>query len=96
MHEKKLEGNRPSTVILAPKLTPFILGQLISLYEHRTVASGVIWGVNPFDQWGVELGKSIAIDIELEIGDASSSKDATTRNSSTEKLLDKFRIFRNI
>ena len=96
VHEKKLEGNRPSTVILAPKLTPFILGQLISLYEHRTVASGVIWGVNPFDQWGVELGKSIAIDIELEIGDASSSKDATTRNSSTEKLLDRFRSFRNI
>ena len=96
VHEKKLEGNRPSTVILAPKLTPFILGQLISLYEHRTVASGVIWGVNPFDQWGVELGKSIAINIELEIGDASSSKDATTRNSSTEKLLDRFRSFRNI
>jgi len=95
IREKKLDGNRPSTVILAPKLTPFILGQLVSLYEHRTVASGVIWGVNPFDQWGVELGKSIAIDIELEMNDTSSSKDATTRNSSSEKLLERFRIFRN-
>ena len=94
--EKKLKGNRPSTVILAPKLTPFILGQLIALYEHRTVASGVIWGVNPFDQWGVELGKSIAVNIELEINDNSSSKIKTVRNSSSEKLLEKFRTFRDI
>ena len=94
--DRKLEGNRPSTVILAPKLTPFILGQLIALYEHRTVASGVIWGVNPFDQWGVESGKSIAIDIELEINEISSSETMTKRNSSSEKLLEKFKIFRNI
>ena len=94
--DRKLEGNRPSTVILAPKLTPFILGQLIALYEHRTVASGFIWGVNPFDQWGVESGKSIAIDIELEINEISSSETMTKRNSSSEKLLEKFKIFRNI
>ena len=94
--EKKLEGNRPSTVILAPKLTPFILGQLIALYEHRTVASGVVWGVNPFDQWGVESGKSIAVDIELEMNKGSSSETMTKRNSSSEKLLEKFKIFRNI
>ena len=96
MHNKKLKGNRPSTVILAPKLTPFILGQLIALYEHRTVASGIVWGVNPFDQWGVELGKSIAVNIELEINDNSSSKIKTVRNSSSEKLLEKFRTFRDI
>ena len=94
--EKKLEGNRPSTVILAPKLTPFIFGQLIALYEHRTVASGVVWGVNPFDQWGVESGKSIAVDIELEMNKGSSSEAMTKRNSSSEKLLEKFKIFRNI
>ncbi len=93
--EKKLEGNRPSTVILAPELTPFILGQLISLYEHRTVASGVIWGVNPFDQWGVELGKSIANDIELAMINSRPSVDNSKRNSSSEKLLEKFKNFRN-
>jgi glucose-6-phosphate isomerase len=96
MREKKLEGNRPSTVILTPKLTPFILGQLISLYEHRTVASGVIWGVNPFDQWGVELGKNVATDIELEMSSTSSSKKTVTRDSSTEKLLERFKIFRDL
>ena len=96
--EKKLKGNRPSTVILAPKLTPFILGQLISLYEHRTVASGVIWGVNPFDQWGVELGKSIATDIELELHEPSSSRSTDLqrmRNSSNEVLIERFRILRD-
>ena len=81
---------------MAPKLTPFILGQLIALYEHRTVASGVVWGVNPFDQWGVESGKSIAVDIELEMNKGSSSETMTKRNSSSEKLLEKFKIFRNI
>ena len=60
------------------------------------MASGVIWGVNPFDQWGVESGKSIAIDIELEINEISSSETMTKRNSSSEKLLEKFKIFRNI
>ena len=96
--EKKLKGNRPSTVILAPKLTPFILGQLISLYEHRTVASGVIWGVNPFDQWGVELGKSIATDIELELHEPSSSRSTDLqriRNSSNEVLMERFRFLRD-
>ncbi|WP_308114932.1 hypothetical protein [Rhodococcus opacus] len=53
-------GNRPSTTILVPQLTPSILGQLIALYEHQDFVQGVIWGVNPFDQWGVELGKTQA------------------------------------
>ena len=93
--DKKLEGNRPSTIILAPKLTPFILGQLLALYEHRTVASGVVWGVNPFDQWGVESGKNLAIDIELEMNEISSPENMVERNSSSGKLMEKFKIFRD-
>jgi glucose-6-phosphate isomerase len=53
-------GNRPSTSIMAPALTPSVLGQLIALYEHITFAQGIVWGVDSFDQWGVELGKQLA------------------------------------
>ena len=53
-------GNRPSNVILLDRLDPFSLGQLVALYEHKTFVEGVVWGVNPFDQWGVELGKELA------------------------------------
>ena len=87
-----LKGNRPSTVILAPELSPYILGQLIALYEHRTVASGMIWGINPFDQWGVEFGKNLAVEIELELNKKSSSK----MNSFLSKnLLQKFEEFKD-
>src|SRR5665213_2661149 len=54
------EGNRPSNVLLASKLTPAVLGQLVALYEHIVFTQGVIWNVNSFDQWGVELGKALA------------------------------------
>ncbi|MCY3850348.1 MAG: glucose-6-phosphate isomerase [Acidimicrobiaceae bacterium] len=60
-------GNRPSTTIMAPRLTPSVLGQLIALYEHQTMAQGVVWGINSFDQWGVELGKSLAAAITPEL-----------------------------
>ena len=53
-------GNRPSTTLIYPKLTPFVLGQLIALYEHRVFVEGVILGINSYDQWGVELGKELA------------------------------------
>jgi glucose-6-phosphate isomerase len=56
-------GNRPSTAILLPELTPSTLGQLIALYENRTVAMAALLGINPFDQWGVELGKKMALDL---------------------------------
>ena len=76
-----LPGSRPSTVILAPELSPNILGQLIALYEHRTVATGVVWGINPFDQWGVELGKHLALSIYGQLsGDGASSQDPATRH----------------
>lgn len=54
-------GNRPSTLITLDELTPHILGALLALYEHRTFAAGWLWGVNSFDQWGVELGKKLAV-----------------------------------
>ena len=57
---RTMPGNRPSTLILAPELNPSVLGQLIALYEHRTVVAGTLWGINPFDQWGVELGKTLS------------------------------------
>jgi len=69
---RRFEGNRPSSMILLDRLTPQTLGALIALYEHKTFVEGVLWGINSFDQWGVELGKSLASRIlgELTGGDA--------------------------
>lgn len=75
-------GNRPSTTILAPKLTPSTLGQLIALYEHVVFVQGCVWGVNSFDQWGVELGKVLAARIAPElVGEGSSRHDSSTSAS---------------
>ncbi len=60
-------GNRPTSLIMAPKLTPSVLGQLIALYEHKVFTQGVVWGINSFDQWGVELGKVLATTIIDEL-----------------------------
>lgn len=57
---RTFEGNRPTSIILAPALTPSVLGQLVALYEHKVFTQGAIWGINSFDQWGVELGKALA------------------------------------
>jgi len=57
---RNFEGNRPSSTILAKKLTPNVLGQIIALYEHKIFVQGIIWDINSFDQWGVELGKEFA------------------------------------
>jgi glucose-6-phosphate isomerase len=72
-------GNRPSTVLLLDQLNPRSLGALIALYEHRVFTSGAVWGINSFDQWGVELGKALASDLlpRLANGDAS-GLDAST------------------
>ncbi len=75
-------GNRPTTSIFAPALTPNVLGQLIALYEHITFTQGVIWGINSFDQWGVELGKQLAQQIAPAIegdAEATATQDASTR-----------------
>ncbi|WP_122073369.1 glucose-6-phosphate isomerase [Pseudophaeobacter sp. EL27] len=72
-------GNRPSVTLAYPRLTPFALGQIIALYEHRVFTEGVIWGINSFDQWGVELGKELAVDLlPLIQGAKDMSKDGST------------------
>ncbi|GEL98833.1 glucose-6-phosphate isomerase [Cellulomonas terrae] len=75
-------GNRPTTSILAAALTPSVLGQLIALYEHVTFVQGVVWGIDSFDQWGVELGKKLALEIAPAVqGDAAAlaAQDPSTR-----------------
>jgi len=73
-------GNRPSTTLLYPKLTPHVLGQIIALYEHRVFVEGVILGINSFDQWGVELGKELAKSLAPVItGESPAQVDASTR-----------------
>lgn len=72
-------GNRPSTTLLISQLTPFALGQIVALYEHRVFVEGVILGINSFDQWGVELGKELALKVEpLLKGESSAGHDAST------------------
>ncbi|PZF58213.1 glucose-6-phosphate isomerase [Curtobacterium sp. MCSS17_008] len=75
-------GNKPSTSILAPELTPCVLGQLIALYEHIVFTEGTIWGIDSFDQWGVELGKQLALQIAPAVDgdqDALASQDSSTK-----------------
>lgn len=73
---RKQPGGRPSTLIVLPQLTPFALGALLALYEHKVFVEGLIWGLNPFDQWGVELGKVLAQGIEKELkGENEPSKE---------------------
>lgn len=73
-------GNRPSVTLAYPKLTPFTLGQIIAIYEHRVFVEGAIWGINSFDQWGVELGKELANALlPLVKGADAGAKDASTR-----------------
>jgi len=82
-------GNRPTNTLMAEKLTPFVLGQLIALYEHKIFAQGVIWNVFSFDQWGVELGKSLAIEILQQL----QSDEASNANvdPSTAQLMARYR-----
>nr|WP_235214903.1 glucose-6-phosphate isomerase [Rhodococcus opacus] len=70
---KVMPGNRPSTTILGPKLTPSTLGQLIALYEHQVFVQGVVWGIDSFDQWGVELGKASAVALAPALSDLDGS-----------------------
>jgi glucose-6-phosphate isomerase len=86
------EGNRPSNTILADRLTPALLGALIALYEHSVFTQSVIWNVNPFDQWGVELGKALAQAIVAEI--ESADAPALPHDSSTNNLIRRYRSMR--
>jgi glucose-6-phosphate isomerase len=82
---KVFAGNRPSNAIVAPKLTPGVLGQLVAAYEHRVFTQGVIWGINSFDQWGVELGKVLAQQLAPKL--QSDESPAYDSDSSTNGLL---------
>ncbi|MDQ1453189.1 MAG: glucose-6-phosphate isomerase [Acidobacteriaceae bacterium] len=86
------EGNRPSNTILAERLTPEILGKLVALYEHSVFTQGVIWNIDSFDQWGVELGKVLAQKIIGEL--TSETEPKMAHDSSTTNLIRKFRATR--
>jgi glucose-6-phosphate isomerase len=86
------EGNRPSNVILAERLTPETLGKLVALYEHSVFTQGAIWNINPFDQWGVELGKALAQRIIPEL--ESPTEPTLGHDSSTNNLIHRYREMR--
>ena len=85
-------GNKPTTSILAPALTPSVVGQLIALYEHITFTQGIVWGIDSFDQWGVELGKKLALQITPAVqGDEAVLAE---QDASTQQLIRKYRSLR--
>ena len=86
------EGNRPSNMILAERLTPEMLGKLVALYEHSVFTQGAIWNIDPFDQWGVELGKVLAQRIIPELESQPESRLA--HDSSTNNLIRRYRKLR--
>ncbi|NYI77926.1 glucose-6-phosphate isomerase [Nocardioides panzhihuensis] len=89
VNARVFSGNRPTTSIMAPALTPGVLGQLVALYEHITFTQGVVWGIDSFDQWGVELGKQLAQQISPAVsGDASTARQQDT---STQSLIAYYR-----
>lgn len=85
------EGNRPSNTILAQRLTPAALGTLIALYEHSVFTQGVIWGIDSFDQWGVELGKVLAQRVLPELDVANETGAPLAHDSSTNALIERYR-----
>jgi glucose-6-phosphate isomerase len=87
-----MPGNRPTNVILAEALTPFSLGTLIALYEHSVFTQGAIWGIDSFDQWGVELGKAVAKQIVPEL--ESVAEPQLAHDSSTNALIRRYRAMR--
>ncbi|HUI20279.1 MAG TPA: glucose-6-phosphate isomerase [Methylocella sp.] len=89
---KVFEGNRPSSTFLYKKLSPRVLGQLIALYEHKVFVQGVIWNINSFDQWGVELGKELANKLTPVVADATRSTEGF--DASTSGLIAAARAFR--
>ncbi|XP_071973362.1 glucose-6-phosphate isomerase [Engystomops pustulosus] len=88
---KVFEGNRPTNSIVFTKLSPFILGALIAMYEHKIFVQGVVWDINSYDQWGVELGKQLAKKIEPEL---ESDASVTSHDSSTNGLINFYKKHR--
>lgn len=94
---KTFRGNHPTTTILAESLTPSVLGQLIALYEHKVFVQGAVWNIDSFDQWGVELGKVLAKEIEpilTQIDGGRDSSDHKPLDASTAELVSKYRALR--
>ncbi|HWE66746.1 MAG TPA: glucose-6-phosphate isomerase [Acidimicrobiales bacterium] len=90
---KVMPGNRPSSTIMAPKLTPSVLGQLVALYEHTVFVEGAVWGIDSFDQWGVELGKVMAKEL-APVLIAESAPDLSGQDASTAGLVRRYRSWR--
>ena len=94
---RELPGNRPSTVIMAPELTPSVLGQLVALYEHEVLVQGALWGINSFDQYGVEHGKTLADAIEQDLaGSGSGARPAAGHDPATASLIARYHRLRNL
>jgi glucose-6-phosphate isomerase len=89
---KVMPGNRPTSSILAPKLTPATLGQLVALYEHTVFVEGALWGIDSFDQWGVELGKVMAQQLTPEL--IRPEPPSADLDSSTLNLVRRYRRLR--
>jgi glucose-6-phosphate isomerase len=91
---KVMEGNRPTNVLLAEVLTPRVLGSLVALYEHAVFTAGTVWGIDSFDQWGVELGKALAAAIGPEL--TSETEPELKHDSSTNALIRRYRAIKAI
>jgi len=89
---KQMSGNRPSNVVLLRRLDAYSIGQLLALYEHRTAVQGFVWGINSFDQMGVELGKVLATQVRAQLAESRKNKDAAIKgfNPSTTALLQRY------
>jgi glucose-6-phosphate isomerase len=88
---KVFEGNRPTNSILLKKITPFSLGSLIAIYEHKIFVQGIIWNIFSFDQWGVELGKQLAKSILPELSD---DQPVSAHDGSTNGLINQYKSWR--
>ncbi|MGA3145990.1 MAG: glucose-6-phosphate isomerase [Acidimicrobiales bacterium] len=92
---KVMPGNHPSSTVMAPKLTPSVLGQLVALYEHTVFTEGAVWGIDSFDQWGVELGKVMAKQLAPALTGAG-PPDLSGQDSSTAALVRRYRAIREL
>ena len=92
---RELPGNRPSTVIMAPELTPSVLGQLVALYEHEVLVQGALWGINSFDQYGVEHGKTLADAIAGDLG-GDANQPGTDHDPAPQSLIARFQHLRGL
>lgn len=94
VHHRTFEGNRPSNTIIADELTPEVLGKLVALYEHLVFTQGILWNIDSFDQWGVELGKVLAQRIVPELD--ASARQELSHDSSTNNLICRYRTSKSV